>query len=378
MSAPLYNRFRRYADREVKRFPKKAFMRLIIPSWKRPDTRVYSLSDRASYEAGYWSAMKPSELLRGLSMAYLPTPQVWIEFDWLTYNKGTNHVPWDDTTQEIMLAKGNSYEVHNAETAPVRIGAMFYQPNTPQGKGEWQAPAGCIMGFLYYVYPTGTCLLGAPAFGFHTSETMEPPTEFIDNQEQLKRATQGESHKYTYPHLLDRGSDVLLEEVALGTSYCRSYQELEPRLLKRLQDRMMLTTLAHRPVPLWSQIDGTTRIALSLLVAALSAKPPHYVPVLDKDGNPLPERPRGSERDRPIEVDVFIRDRPHKPGRSIRASVGHLEAVKKGLHTVAAHYAYRSRADGGDPTQCRRAPAHDFEKIEGSKSEVCTFCGQKR
>ena len=378
MSAPLYSRFRRYSDREIKRYPKKSYMARILPSWKRPDTRVYSLSERASYEAGYWSTAEPAELLRGLSMAYLPTPQVWIEFDWYHFNKGTNRIPFDDHQRQVIMS-ADGYEPHNPATAPVRMGMMYYQPNTPQGKGEWRGPSGCIMGFMFYVYPSGSSYIGPPVFGFHPSEPIDPPIEIVDTTGGLRHMMERNlTGNFASPGFLEDKRGLKLERIAMGVSYCKREEPKHPRLIKRLQERTMLTTLAHSKAVSWKEIEGSTRIALAVLTAALSAKAPHYDPTSPKDLSAPRERPRGPERDRPIEVDLFIRERPRKPGGSIRASVGHLEAVRKGLHTVAAHYAYRSRKDGGDPRDCTRAAQHDFEKIEGSKSQVCIFCGQKR
>lgn len=342
MSAPLYSRYRRYADREAARFPRTSLIARTIPIWKRPDTRVYSLTDRASHEAGWWSGEPPGELLRAMSLHYLPMPQVWIELDWVAYNKGTNRRPLEDTrAPRVLDHDGNSVGLSGPDS-PVRMGIMLQEKEYDRASGK-----NAIAGLLFYLYPTGTCFVGPVIFAWDSD---------------LK--DEGESARAS-------------ETVALGRTYIEKHGKDHPVLMKRLQRRAIISGLDKNTTLNFSEIEGTTRMAIAALTAVLAARPPVYAP---NPNGAVRERPvkHGAERDRPIEVDLFIRERPRVSGGSIRASVGHLEAVKKGRHTVAAHYAYRARADGGDPTACPKTPQHDFENIDGSKSQVCIYCGQKR
>lgn len=353
MSAPLYARYRRYADREASRFPRGSDMAKTATLWKRPDTRVYSLTERASHEAGWWSTEDPGELLRAMSMHYLPMPQVWIEIDWMAYNRGAGRLPLQSAQPGLVVGR-NGIEVMTSENSPLRVGFMLYQP-VKATNPRFQPT---IMGHMFYLYGLGTCFIGPVMFAWHATEDLN-----------LMRKTNETGQSYRVEEAL---------RAAAGNDYLTRHEKNSPRLAKRLTERVFLTYMGPgRNTASFKEIDGTTRMAIAALTAALSARPPSYAPNPLRPSETRPAAP-ASERDRPVEVDLFIRERPRVMGGSIRASVGHLEAIKKGLHTVAAHFAYRSRSDGGDPTICTKSAQHDFEDIDGTKSQVCVFCGQKR
>lgn len=381
MSAPLYARYRRYAEREAARFPRRSIVADMIPTWRRPDTRVYSLSERASHEAGWWSGNDPGELLRAMALHYLPLPRVWIELDWRAFSLGTNRLPLTPTSDAKMHFSGvEGIHGYDPIKAPLRLGLMLHQTEILHQNGGFHIPRDTILGYLFYLYPTGACFVGPPIFGWHATKPVTIPIEKVNTA-----ATQfptGRGLAGDWAAFGDGKSAKLRpEELAPGLSYSRRWEKDHPRLLHRLQSQMMLTTLRYgNHEPPWSEIEGTTRIALAALTAALSAKPAHGA-AHDPKAAPVPtQKARGAERDRPIEVDLFIRERPRNPGQSLRASVGHLEGIKKGLHTVAGHYAYRARADGADPETCPINPLgiHDFEAVVSGKTEVCILCGQKR
>lgn len=361
MSAPLYSRYARYADREAQRFPRGAPIAKLVPMWKRPQTRVYSMSARASHEAGWWSGEDPGEILRAIGLHYLPSPWTWIEFDWRSYNKGSLRLPLD-TPDNQHYPGGGMTNVVNGPTSPVRMAFMFFRPGWATkvvGAPKWEAghKDEGIMALLFYLYPNGGCFVGPPIVYWHP----EHPLAY-------------------YVSAPDIGPNLLSPpEFAIGRSYVSQYGGKQPRLTDRLMKQVGLTSIgANVKVP-WEELDGTTRCAIAVLTATLAARPPAY-PETPTPGPARDRKPEWGTKERPIEVDLFIRERPRKPGGSIRASVGHLEGIKKGLHTVGAHYAYRNRADGKDPTKCPTSETgvHDFEDIPGTKSQVCVMCGQKR
>jgi len=357
MSAPLYSRYCRYIDRDIKRFPRKAAIGQLIPMWKRPQTRIYSLSSRASHEAGWWSTEDPGELLRAISLQYLPAPYVWMEYDFRAHDLGSLRLPIDTQSKSLDIIRGDG-------EIPSRVAFMFFRteaaiklfPLKLAGSGE-----GGIMALTYYLYPSGGCFVGPPIVHWDTRGPLMRKGGDIAEPVDATGRTEA--------------------DYALGTGYLDLHEGEHPRLMNKLKTRVGLTAIGSNLHTPWSEINGHTRSAISILTAALSARPPAYVHDLGRPSAPRREAEWGT-KERPIEVDLFIRERARKPGASIRASVGHLEGIKKGLHMVGAHYAYRARADGGDPTICpvrpHRSLGHDFEDIAGTKSQVCVHCGQKR
>jgi hypothetical protein len=365
MSAPLYSRYTRYAEREANRFPRKSIIGRMIPTWKRPSTTVFALSERAAHEAGWWSSEPPGELLRGLSLQYMPTERVWIEWDWRQMIAGSQRAEFGQDTEIVMRGRGGlSFQDENS---PIRVGAMIRQTCPREEVGEkadrWfdkDLPEGTFMAMLFYLYRNGTCFVG-PTFSYwHGSESMVPMSHL---------ATEGNAEKAGYLHL-----------GAVGNHYALTYKEQNPRLTQKLTNQMFILLIGRKGVGQHGELDevqGTTRLIQAALMAALSAKPTQY----DADPNlpPRERKKRGGKGRRVHEVDLFIRER-RKPGASLKSSVGHMEGVKKGLHTVGAHYAYRRRDDGADPRVCTVEPSgiHDFEEVHGTKSEVCVLCGQRR
>lgn len=362
MSAPLYNRFCRYSDREAKRFPRHTALRQMIPTWKRPSTTVFTLSDRAAYEAGWWSTEAPGELLRGMSVQYMPTERVWIEWNWKEMQNGSARMPIDSPVIIGSTREGLEWV---EDRAPLRVGAMIRQSayaDEQRKKDGWfdlTCPPGSFMAMLCYLYPNGTFFLG-PTFSFwHPTETMGHLTKSIVDMNVEKAAN--------------------LHIAALGDHYLKRWGEQHPRLSDRLTERMAMILIGKDATEATSfaEVQGTTRLIMSALMAAISAKPTKYVE--DPDRPSKDRKNRGGPKRPIVAVDLFMRERK-RPGASLRASVGAQEAIKKGLHTVGAHYAYRSRQDGSDPRVCPIHPngTHDFEEIPDTKSECCVLCEQKR
>jgi len=361
VSAPLYNRYRRYADREAKRFGKHSRLRHLIPMWKRPNTRVYSLSEWASYEAGAWSASEPGELMRAISLQYLPTDQVWIEFDWKAFNKGSNGKAWDDPAELMYLGKnglklGDSSSSSSSSSSPVRMGFMIYDPMQVHSV-VFEGTEQSLGALLFYLFDNGTSFVAPVLSAWQTCGDPEPRQNATDDFTVMKHA--------------------------LGKSYLDRYEKKNPRLTKQLGLRVFQSLIGVKDMNLdrhtAEETQGTCRIALSCLTAALAARAADIDPNKERNPRePRKDRRRGPENRNPIEVDLFIRNRPKRAGGSIKSSVGHMEGVKKGLHTVGAHWAYRARKDGGDPTECTHAEKHDFEAVPDTNTEVCVFCWQKR
>lgn len=367
MAAPLYSRYRRYADREAARLPKGSHIRTLLPMWKRPDTRVYSLSERAAHEAGAWSALPPGELLRGLSLQYLPTRQVWVEWPWSPMVLGSLNRPIDGPLADV----GVNHAGH--DSSPVRVASLYKQTDDPaKCKGDRRDlfvdktfPPGTIIALFVYLYPNGSFFVGPTFSAWH-------PTKNVD--------LFVEGAVLDLP-VEDRAKEMsLMRDVAIGFHYGDRYGKQNPQLFKRLRDKMGVTIigklLSRSDGPVHN-LHGTTRLQIAALMAALSAKPPKYAPVTD--GRPSRDSGPSGPKRTVVEVDLFLRERK-RVGDSLRASVGHAEGVKKGLHRVGAHYAYRRPEHGGDPTICPKTQfgMHDWEPIDGTKSEVCIVCGQKR
>lgn len=361
MSAPLYSRYCRYADREAKRFPHHSRMRELIPLWKRPQTRVYSLTPRASHEAGWWSGEEPGELLKAISLHYLPAPFTWIEFDWRAYNKGSMRMPLD-APDDTEVRRGTSTVIVNGPDTPLKLGFMFFMTKDllrdARSAEERFGDADNLIALTFYLYQTGACFVGPAVVHWHPTQPIKVQ---VDGKEVI-----GPEDLMGYGH-------------GVGHDYLRQYEEQHPRLTLRLRQLLGVRILGDPLAGIGKAVDGFARCAAAVLTATLSARPPTYAPALTgiKAGDSKPE---WGTKARPMEVDLFIRERPRKPGGSIRASVGHLEGVKKGLHLVGAHYAYRNRGDGKDPTLCYSGMdgLHDFEDIPDSKSQVCVICNQKR
>lgn len=366
MPAPLYNRFCRYAQREAKRYPRHSDLQRMIPQWKRPSTSVFSLSDKAAYEAGWWSTEPPGDLLRASSLHFMPTERAWIEWNWKHMSAGSARLKnwWEDQNQLLMSQSNSGIKVMD-DSAPARVGAMIRRSafddehRIKDGWFDLSCPPGTFMALLTYIYPNGTFFVGPTISFWHPTETVAHLTESI---------VDGDRDKQTTIHM-----------TALGTQYCERYGNKNPRLFNRLCEQSALIMIGKPDATYASmkEVEGTTRLIMSALTAVLSAKPTTYTP--DDSIEPRKRKKRSGSRRAVVEVDLFIRHRS-RPGASIKSSVGHQEAVKKGLHTVGAHYAYRARKDGGDPRVCDVGLGghHSFEEVEGTNTEVCVLCGQKR
>ena len=226
-----------------------------------------------------------------------------------------------------------------------------------------------MMAMLTYIYPNGTFYLG-PTFPFWNS---------YHSVEQLSKAVLADKDGMAKDQMQNRQVKRRnLHKAALGTHYVETYEKKHPRLIETLQDRMTMILIGNSAVTAdFIEGQGTARLIIAALMACLSAKRDLYTH--DQDVPPRERKFTDQPNRNTIEVDLFIRQRV-KPGASIRASAGHMNSVNKGLHDVGAHYAYRKRADGSDPTICHTSETsyHDFEEVPGTKSEVCILCHQKR
>lgn len=355
MPAPLYSRYRRYADREANRFAKAAKFRGLVRLWKRPETRVYSLSNRAAYEAGAWSTLPVGDLLRGMSAQYLPAPFVWVEVPWPMLQAGSAGIPVEG--METRLRKDT----------PVRVAAMLFQSSEPSPdrpkEVKWldaSMPPKTILSLVCYLYPNGSVFVGPLLCMWSPDQALWPLMNEIAEESDEERDS--------------------MVSTGIGDHYLSKRAQANPRLTKKLRERMACTiagTTFRQTPEARQEFGGISRLLMACLMAALSAKPPKYPPA--KEGaSPGRSGPSGPKRT-VTEVDLFLRER-QRQGESLRASVGVVEGIKKGLHKVGAHYAYRKRSDGRDPTVCYMTQfgMHDWEPIEGTKSEVCAVCGQKR
>lgn len=336
MSAPLYSRYCRYANREAKKFEKSHPFGKSIPLWKRPDTRVYSLTERASYEAGWWSTSEPKEILRAMQYQFMPAERIWIECDFTAFQNGAAHLAIDSTLNGP-----------DAKT-PIRIGFMIERQDSIRDIYEAHFEA-----LVCYVCPGGT-------FSIPTiySVWSDAPLSFL----QLRVGDKRDSFSL----------------MALGGQYVAKHRTPDQGGVKELLDRMLLIPLnRNKPMAELPWYGGATRMIIAIFTAALSARAGQHASEPPM-GTTAPSKAATNAHRRVIEVDLFLRERPKKPGRSIRASIRHIEGHKKGLHKVAAHYAYRAREGGGDPTQCTKVDKHEFEALFGTKTQVCIYCGQKR
>lgn len=347
MPAPLYNRYCRYADREARKMHKKTAMRRVVKAWKHPNTRVYALSDNAAYEAGWWSTNSPAELLRGLSLQYLPQRTVWVEFPWIPMMRGSSRLPRDHEGPLMGYTREGVREV--GEDSPVRVGAMLCKRdlwNTMHSTYNAVSDHENIYCHLTYLYPNGSLVFSPVVCAWALGSDKVTPEDV----------------------------EPRFSEAAVGRGYIDTWQDKHPRLLKTLRSRMML---AAPVIMSLDEVQGTTRICMAALMAALSAKTPQPNAAAKGDEVRSPS-PSGPKRE-VVEVDLFIRQK-QRPGESLRASVGRMDGIKRGLHKVGAHYNYRRTEDGSDPTVCSvsKFGYHDWEAIPNTKSECCVLCGQKR
>lgn len=372
MSAPLYSRFKRYADREAKRFPKKTKIRHWIPRWKSPHARAYSLTDNAALEVGRYSSMPPSELLRGMQSHELPAPYLWVEvpFDALmagSFGSSLEEYRGNVKNPITLQADGTTLDLPENEM-PVRAGFMFSQTGRFEGEPgavfdyrKDEEGQGLIFFIISYLTRSGSFYIG-PIIGAWMPDGNPLPVAYTKDE-------------------------YIFEWAGLGKTYLS--RDDQPRLMKKLHAATSQFVLGGAHVDkvygssratlerLNAETQGSTRLAIALLTACMTAKAPHYTP--GPDATPAEVREAKRRAREVVEIDLFLRQR-ERPGHSIRASVGALEAQKKREHTVGAHWAYRARKDGGDPTECPNTQFgyHDFEPVDGTKSEVCIMCGQKR
>lgn len=356
MAAPLYSRYKRHADREAARFPKKSTIRSLVPLWRRPDTWVYSLSARASHQAGWWSTSEPGELLRALSVQFMPADRVWIEVDWKALLNGAAHLPLDGSGVPSDPGALKTPD-HSVDQVPIRVGMMLAKALPGQVPVAPMLDQDVIYGLLTYLYPNGALFIGPYCAYWSLGDVVV-------------------NERMDHP-------DALIANAPIGRPYRDLYQAKHPRLHKQVLKRMGLTVMGEEQVglvkarSLLSNGEGTTRLMVAALTSCLAAK-------RAKPGEPgadiatVEANPRQANR-HTIEVDLFLRE-SKEPGKALRRSVGHLEGIKKGLHMVEAHYAYRARKDGADPKVCpvSQFGYHDWESIEGTHSEVCALCGQRR
>jgi hypothetical protein len=345
MAAPLYSRYKRYIDRDVRVYQKSApKMARLIRNWKKSSTLVYSLSRNASYEAGWFSTEPPKVLLDALQSLYLPKEEVWVEVDWRAVMAGSLRIDIDHPDVDELYGE-----------APVRMGLLA-------ARGDTENNSFVIMG--YFLWATGRVDLG-------------PVITEIDKSCELRNNR--DLRDLVYKKV---GFDI--DEAGIGLGYRDRYAEEHPRLYKKLAGALDLLLPGRDPnaphsltayVRLMKEVHGTARLYLAILAALVAAQPPRYVP--DGEAPPRERKDHSGTAKAPYEIDLFLRSKP-KPGRSIAASLRAVERRKKMAHTVGGHYAYRARKDGGDPTVCTVSDHHDFEKIEGTKSEVCIFCDQRR
>ncbi len=349
MSAPLYSRFKRKIDREL-----RAYKRTLIPnairSFKRSDTRIYSISRRASFEAGAWSISHPKELLQFIEEIEFPTQRVWVECDWVEVLAGATGGAYTED-----MTWGNS------DGRPIRMGFLFEkEPGSDQ-----------IVFFIFNLYEGGSVRLQPLTFLITKKDrdfTWEPNTV-----EEIKKRM---------------GVD--LESAPLGLNYFTNYKE-NPRLINKLKKKLDMGILfpseresakktrlerfksAEMLAEIMRETHGTPRLALGALAVCFSAKAMKYEPI----GKDVPIEPVEIVSHEGVhEINLYVRDRPR--GKSpVRHGLLRQAQKKKALHTVGGHWAYRQRKDGSDPTRCELG-RHDFEDVENTHSQVCLKCGQKR
>lgn len=348
MSAPLHSRYTRYWEREAKKFhPRIAD---ILRSFKKP-ARIYSFSENASKEAGGFSAAPPQELLKAVSNIRDPGGDLWLEFDWRAAVSGM---------QEAGIPVAPCGDEH-----PVRM--AFLVTFKPAVMGRADISGVLIAGMNFTFYPNKANVL-SPTVTFLGDDAHA----MIDGNEDFLNYF-AKMAKYPF------------EACAMGPGYLSMFNK--PKNKADLVKLLLAGSIAILPfvkqkfrslandTNMFGDMNGNARVMLAVLATALLARPKDYV----RDLNLPPKKtdPRERSGTEVIEIDLFIRPKM-KVGHTIIRAVNAAERAKKRRHEVLGHWAYRTRPDGSDPTRCRGGGEHEWEDIEGTKSQVCITCSQKR
>lgn len=341
MVAPLHSKYRRNFDRDVKlvQMLTSASLRKHLFLFKNK-ARVYELTANASREAGVFSTQGVPDMLEALRALYLPTDRVWVEVDWNAMQEG--------------VEDGGLLGHPPSPDRPCRLAFLYARD------GETN-----IEVYVYYLYPSGKTMFGPAALSLASE-----PSDVL---------TKG----YAKAMKQDRHLTKFVMNAAGGYAWHSRNDDDHPRLANRLRAQWSLVPAGYEKldekacVDILKEMNGTGRVAVAALSACIAARAPGFIP--STDGEERERRQRDGERHTAASVDLFIRPTTRK-GKTILRALRAAEAQRRRQYEVGAHWNYRHRDDGGDPMVCpvHERGHHDFERIEGTQSEECALCGQRR
>lgn len=347
MSAPLHSRFCRYFERDSRIFSDKVVG--VLRQFRRP-ARIYSMTPNASFEAGALSGAHPRDLLAAYHALYDPGGNVWIELH------------WRDAIRGMFEAGVPVPEMDDGH--PVKVGFLVV-PRMAMG-GSFAGTAEFAV-LNYYLYPNGSNMLG-------------PTISMVSKEAALSIALTPE-----YLADFEYITGIPYQAFAMGPGYLNRWRTETDRkttldlallgAISLLPHRKARNRNAKQEIGILCDVNGNARIALAALATVLYAKPVKYRE--DPDLPPVERNRKSGARSEVVEIDVYVKPKV-KPGHTVIRHINAAERAKKRRHDVLAHWAYRQRKDGSDPLQCLPGRAHSFENVEGTKSQVCIYCDQKR
>lgn len=358
MAAPMFHRFCRRFDRIMKPI-EKPFPRFHNTArLYRKQAKVYDLTSNASREMGAFSMKSPAELMEVVNDFQLPTKYVWVEFDFQAFKDGEGQLPvsWlsgeDNTRRMAILLESNIHET--------------LEDGTVEGAG-W----------------------GAAAIYLSNGGDMTPsPLWYAVCRPEHRKWYWGKIlANYEEPSALEDALGRPLKEVPLGTVYCDQWRNEQPRKFKELVEctgvgyfpctkKHIHKLAAMNSVTLLNETGGLSRIIIAAMAAIMTAKGARYLRPVDGDPEIRERRQGGSqERYEPTTYDVYLTPKA-VPGHTLLK--GARDAARMRLHEVAGHWCYRQHEDGRDPTKCTVGAHHDWEDIDGTVSQECILCGQRR
>lgn len=329
MAAPLHSRFKRFCERDTRPFKEHTPFRY----WKNK-ALVYSLTDTASSAMREFALQPPGELLAQLREVIMPGERVWVEYAFREHS-------------------ANSVVSTYEEDSPIRQAFLFETFTDDPSR---------IHAYVYNLYPTGK------TFMMPVACTLD-----LDGKafKQHLVAVEGKDvPEYAKRRMLEFG---------VGYHYCevhRSDPNLRP-LLDHAQQGIIVKAMRQDILEgMMETANGTARLAICCLIGIGMAKRRKYRTGTEEVE--IPRDPKPSDYKRVYEVDLFLTPKVNVRKHVINGQI--VDRKKPGRHPVRGHWAYRSRRDGLDPRVCHVSPGglHDWEDVEGTKSQVCVLCAQKR
>lgn len=338
MAAPLFSKFNRYFDRDVRLLAKKDARLIGMMRVAKNKARVYSLSPSAAAEAGKMARLPPEKLMHVVQEAYLPAEYVWVELPWQEYLTEANKdfgVPFDTVSH------------------PTRVGVLALPVYTDR-KNAFGA-------FVYYQFPTKGTML-CPIFAEISQEPQAPIA----------------AHDVIAKSLADSGVDVTHSGIGFG--YAATYASHKKALaqLSRLVEAiptsaaLMSTQMCINTL---LEVNGLARMVLCVLGIVAASSQKRYVVRNHMEAEASGKNSRGSSGSHEISLYLDAEPSGEAAVRALRKGA----ASRRRFHEVAGHYAYR-QSSAGSPRVCSaagREGIHEFVNVTEKRQE-CVHCGQAR